>query len=337
MDALFRHGYALLIGVTDNAVDDLALPLVGKDIEALKQVLVDPQRCAYPCGNVKTLQGKDATRAGILKGLAELEEQIGSDASGNATAVVYYSGHGWRDESADPPEYFLLPYDLRENRYRSSALRAEDFGEAVDALRPRRLLVLLDCCHAGGMEVKGRPAVPSRFVKSAIAPDLLMGEGGAFPAGGKGLAELGEGAGRAVLSSSKGEQPSYFRRDGTMSIFTYHLIEALTGHAQPQQGATEVLVSDVMGHVSRMVPHTALAGYGVRQEPDYLVSGNFPVALLLGGKGLGAGQAAPDPLSLLEEAGSRTTTIAGDSISATVGDVGERATVIIGKDISTGR
>jgi hypothetical protein len=187
------------------------------------------------------------------------------------------------------------------------------------------------------MEVKGLPAMPSGFAKTAIAPDLLLGEGDTFPSGGKGLAELEEGAGRAVLSSSRGEQQSYFCTDEAMSIFTYHLIEALTGHAQPQQGATEVLVSDVMGHVSRNVPRTAFEGYKVRQEPDYRVSGNFPVALLLGGKGLGAGQPAPDPQSLLQEAGAPPTTISGDTISATVGNVGDSATVIIGKDISTRR
>ncbi len=34
----------------------------------------------------------------------------------------------------------------------------------------------------------------------------------------------------------------------------------------------------------------------MEQTPDYQVSGNFPVALLLGGKGWSKGQLAPDPL-----------------------------------------
>ena len=100
--------------------------------------------------------------------------------------------------------------------------------------------------------------------------------------GAKGLESLAQGRGRAVLSSSTGEQRSYLRRDRRMSIFTYHLIEALTGHAQPQEGAREVLVSDVMSYVYRRVPETARAdwGAGVEQTPDYRVNGNFPVALL---------------------------------------------------------
>jgi hypothetical protein len=89
-----------------------------------------------------------------------------------------------------------------------------------------------------------------------------------------------------------------------MSIFTYHLIEALTGHAQPAEGATEVLVTDVMGYVHRKVPKSARSDWNAEQQPDYQLSGNFPIALLLGGKGLTKGAAAPDPLTHREAAPS---------------------------------
>jgi len=104
-----------------------------------------------------------------------------------------------------------------------------------------------------------------------------------------------------VLSSSQGSQRSYVRDDRLMSVFTYHLIEALTGHAQPQEGATEVLVSDVMGHVYRRVTEYAKTQLGMVQQPDFQISGNFPVALLLGGKGLSKGKTPPDPLKDLVE------------------------------------
>ena len=44
-----------------------------------------------------------------------------------------------------------------------------------------------------------------------------------------------------------------------MGIFTYHSLEALTGHAQPQGGAKEALVSDVLSYVYRKVPESAKA------------------------------------------------------------------------------
>lgn len=297
MTEQFINGYALLIGVNENITPKWALPDVAKDVSALQKVLVHPERCAYLEDNVKVILGKDSTRQNILGALDWLKEKINDDGSGNATAVVFYSGHGFRDHSTQPVMYYLIPYDVKTEGFRSCALRAEHLANEISELKPQRLLVILDCCHSGGMEVKGI----SDYVRSAIPTQLFFPEAKAVSPreGAKGLETLTQGAGRTVLSSSKGEQSSYLRKDGKMSIFTYHLIEALTGHAQPQEGATEVLVSDVMSFVWRKVPESAKAEYGEAQEPDYQVSGNFPIALLLGGKGMVKGQSAPDPLTPL--------------------------------------
>ena len=298
MGKQFANGYALLIAVDENAVSDWALPDVAKDVAALEEVLIHPERCAYPQENVRVILGQEATRNNILDQLEWLEGRIQGDASGNATAVVYYTGHGWRDQSAAGDDFYLIPYDVREEKIRSRALRAADFGDAVEALKPRRLLVVLDCCHAAGMGVKDLMPLPAGYAEASFAPAVLVaGEKRLAGPGGKGLEELAQGSGRAVLSSSSGAQSSYMRPDGKMSIFTYHLIEALTGHAQPEEGATDVLVSDVMSYVHRHVPHSASDAWGEDQDPDFQISGNFAIALLQGGKPWRKGQAAPDPLA----------------------------------------
>ena len=303
MDEQFVDGYAILIGVNENSITRLALPDVVKDVTALTHVLIHPERCAYPEQNIKTIIGTNATRQGILDGLEWLEKQIRTNVSDNTTVLVYYSGHGWRDDSTAPPEYYLIPYDTKENRIKSSALRATDFAEAIEHLKPHRLLVILDCCHAGGMGVKNIAPPEIGYIEAAISPLLFVQENGSAVASGeKGIDVLKQGSGRAVLTSSRGEQRSYMRKDGAMSVFTYHLIESLTGHAQPATGATEVLVSDVMSHVWRCVPQTVRSECGQTQEPDYQVSGNFPIALLIGGKGLGAEQSPPSPLTELPDA-----------------------------------
>lgn len=227
-----------------------------------------------------------------MAGFDWLRQCIAQDAA--ATAVVYYSGHGWRDTKTDPPQYYFIPYDVRRERLRSSALRAAEVVETIDGLQPQRLFVLLDCCHAGGMQVK---ALDTAFVPAA-APLAIISDEGAVPAkaiGAQGLTPLGEGVGRAVLTSSRGDQRSYVSGKAKMSIFTYHLIEALTGSAQPAAGANEVLVSDVLSHVYRRVPETAAQEANAVQQPDGRLTGNFTVAMLLGGKGLAPGQTPPQP------------------------------------------
>jgi uncharacterized caspase-like protein len=328
----FNFGYALLIGVNKNSVPSWALPSVAKDVHALTEVLTHPERCAYLKDNVKTITDEHATRQGILDGLDWLDERLRADTSGNTTAIVYYSGHGWRDESDELPDYYLIPYDVRQDQIRLRSLRAVDFAERVSALKPKRLLVILDCCHAGGMGVKNALSLPASYVEAALPPSLLMaGEKTSVGPEVKELEALMQGSGRAVLSSSTSEQPSYMRRDGKMGIFTYHLIEALTGHAQPVEGATEVLVSDVMSHVWRRVPASARADWNANQQPDYQVSGNFPIVLLLGGQEWRKGQAVPDPLAAMGGNISRsqtvTTNIGGNVSSSTVVTAGGNVTI----------
>ena len=73
-----------------------------------------------------------------------------------------------------PPAYYLIPYDVREATVRTRSLRAEDFAAEIAALLPKRLLVLLDCCHAGGMGFKELAPVANAtatgFVGAAIPP-----------------------------------------------------------------------------------------------------------------------------------------------------------------------
>lgn len=285
MDASFDNGYALLIAVNESQMPNYALPTVAKDAAALHAVLVHPERCAYLPDHVRVVQGPEASRAGIQAGLAWLRDKLQKDTSGNATAVVYYTGHGARDTTDNT--FYLIPYDFGVPA-RDTAIAAPQFAAELESVRPRRLLVILDCCHAAGMNIKGAdPAAIEGWRHSAAAPEAAA------------LSELGQGQGRAVLSSSTGEEQSYIRPDMSMSIFTYHLIESLTGFAGTANGSTDVLVSDVMGFVSRTVPRSVRTAYGLPQTPVFFVSGeNFPVAKLLGGKGVAKGERPPNPLSV---------------------------------------
>lgn len=285
MSRRFENAYALLIAVDQNREAAAALPAVAADARALYDVLVHPQRCAYRPDNVRLLTGAESTRQGILAGLDWLAERVAAD--DDATAIIYFSGHGHEQDG----EHFLIPYDFQRRRLRSSALAAADFAADVAALTPRRLLVLLDCCHAGGMAVKDTLAATALH-SAALPPTLFL------PAGKSLATRLAQGEGRAVLSSCRPGQLSYLRADGRMSVFTYHLIEALSGHAPGVVGATEVLVSDLISHLERRVPASASADHGAVQTPWPELRGNFPVALLLGGEGLAKGQRPPDPLAL---------------------------------------
>ncbi len=273
MSGTFSHGYALLIGVGECANPDLSLAVTVKDMQALRSVLIDPGMCGYPDdgAHILLLHDAGATKQGILDGLKWLAKQTATD--DEATAIVFYSGHGGREESTD--SYFLLPSDTDLKKVESSTIDGKKFTEALRSVNAKRLLVFMDCCHAGGIATaKDEPV-------SMFPPEYSLEP---MP---KGLVEeLKHGEGRAVFSSSKNEQKSWIRRDGKMSIYTYHLIEALYG-AGNRPSDTTVRLSNLMDHLDKSVPDSTRKAWNKEQKPFFdTATENFPVALLCGGKGL---------------------------------------------------
>ena len=122
MTSTFEHGYAVVVGVNENQIGRLALGSVAKDVQALYDVLVHPERCAYKPDNVKLLKGAESTNKNILDALYWLKDKVAADPE--ATAIVYYSGHGMVDRAAN--QYYLIPYDIKAlSRIRADAIKAE--------------------------------------------------------------------------------------------------------------------------------------------------------------------------------------------------------------------
>lgn len=264
---LFKEGYALLVGVgRTSAAPSLSLPVTVNDARALHQVLVDERLCAYPRGQVQLLTDETATARQICDELARLADRTRQEP--NATVVVYFSGHGWRTPDG---RYALIPSDVQPHDAWHSVIWAEDFIRLLGAIKARRLLVCIDACHAQGMAgLKDGWQVPGDFDK-APSPDLLSA--------------LKQGEGRVIISSSRGSQQSYYRRDG-LSLFTGYLIEALRGAAN-RPGDTLVKVTNLVNHLGEQVPRAARAEFQAEQIPWVEQSAeDFPIALLLGGKGL---------------------------------------------------
>ena len=274
MHNAFTHGYALLVGVGESAYPAWSLPVTVRDIQAIRAILTDPNLCAYPGDDrhIRLIHDKTATRAAILDGLAWLEAQAAADP--DAIAVVFYSGHGWLDESTS--RYYLIPHDVEPCDVAVSALPAQEFTDALREIKAKRLLVMIDCCHAEGMATakKGPAAIklPSGLVQTAPPKGLVE--------------QLKQGEGRAVFTSSRGQQLSWIHPDGSLSIYTHHLVEALQG-AGNKPGDTVVRLSNLMNHLGKAVPESARTLYQTEQVPFFdTAAEDFAVAMLRGGKGL---------------------------------------------------
>ena len=274
----FTHGYALLIGVGTTADSRLSLPVTVKDAQALKAILTDKSLCAYPDSpqHVRVLQDQGANRSAILDGLDWLQEKAATDS--DATIVLYYSGHGGKDSNG----YYLIPNDFDRQSIPETALAAETLTQKLREISAKRLWVIIDSCHAEGM-ASAKDALPADFTPTALPKGVVDA--------------LKQGEGRAVFTSSRGDQSSWVRPDGSLSLYTHHLIEALKGAAN-QPSDRFVTIFNVMTHLGKTVPESARTLRQAEQTPFCdSATEDFPIALLQGGKGLSS---QPQSLEVLK-------------------------------------
>lgn len=272
MTETFEHGYALLIGVGDCQDSRLSLPVTVKDTQAIKKVLIDSNSCGYLESHINILNNEKATKKGILDGLKWLKEKAENDSE--ATIFIYYSGHGGLKDD----NYYLIPHDYvySEDNPLTTALSSEELTNALRKIDAKRLLVVIDSCHAAGMATSnnGDSSEAEATLQAALKNLTLV-------ASSKGLIEtLTRGEGRAVFTSSKGEEFSWIKIDESMSIYTCHFCEVLKGMGN-QVGDKEVKLSDLMGYLSDKVPKTALQDRNAKQTPYFdMGSNDFAIAVL---------------------------------------------------------
>ena len=159
----FSQGYAVLAGVGAD------LPATVRDAVALATLLRDPARCALPGGQVHLLTEAGATRAGILTALERLAESAPADAA----VIVYFSGHGYSRGAAccapttsQTESLYLLPYGYDLDDLSHTCISGGEFTARLRAIRAKKLLVLLDCCHAGGIAQPKAPGMT--MIKSPL-------------------------------------------------------------------------------------------------------------------------------------------------------------------------
>lgn len=259
---LFTDGYGLIVGVGGN------IPITVDDAVGLHAILTNPDRAAYPVGQVKLLTETEANRNSILQAFDELATKVKKNP--NATVIIYYSGHGGKAVSAgNPSPYFLVPNDYDPSDFENTAITGEEFITKVRAITAKKLIIILDCCHAGGIPTpKAFRGRGYQFAKSSVPPNLPD--------------ILSAGSGQVMVASSRDNESSY---TGTpYSVFTSCFIEALSGKAS-RTGDGFARILDVIGYIFDEVPKRAPSG---KQHPIIPqingLSENFPICFYDGGR-----------------------------------------------------
>lgn len=186
---------ALVVGVRDY-IQFSQLPNSLRDAEMMAHVL----KVVAGFDEVSILIDPDQMR------LAEAIELLFADRDKDDLILLYYSGHGIKDERG---QLFLAVPNTRKHvsgeLVRASAVPCRHIHDTMSASRSRRHVVILDCCFSG-----------------AFAEGMLAKDAGHLDL----RSQLG-GEGRAVLASSGSTQYSFDASDTGLSTYTQFLVRGI--------------------------------------------------------------------------------------------------------------
>lgn len=241
-----KNAYALIIGVGND------LPITVRDATAIYNLLAEPTLGGYPKENITILTEETATRDGILGALDGLINQATEEAS----VLLFYSGHGGTYTTNDllelsnqptvPEEenrdfFFLQPSNFEVKDFNNTWVKAEELREKIGRIKSKRLILLLDCCHAAGMT--HNLSFDSNFTPQK---ELQHAEG---------LAQnIDNGNGMSIISSCREDQKSWILDGDYNSLFTKCLLEVLRGEHKKYLEEPFIRISETIQYIFKKVP-----------------------------------------------------------------------------------
>jgi hypothetical protein len=183
-------------------------------------------------------------------------------ASPASTVLIYISSHGQNISSGAAAGSYLLPIETQVDSdgliVPETAISHAEFSQGLRQIKAKRLVVMLDLCHAGGIgEAK---ALQPDQVKSGFADrhlNLLAG-----------------GSGRVIMAASRANEQSWILNKDRNSLFTKYLLAGLQGQALSVGGVIRVF--DLFHYVQPRV-----TAEKAEQHPIFKaeLEENFPIAL----------------------------------------------------------
>jgi formylglycine-generating enzyme required for sulfatase activity len=205
--------YALLVGISRYGEGLQPIPSALLDVEKMAEVLLDPELGGIEDPNLQVLRDPGRTE------LASAIESFYADKEANDLLVLYFSGHGFRDDDRQlllsSAESKKVQPDGKIRVQRATTLTAAEVRGFMERSRCKRQVVILDCCFSG-----------------AFAEGLMAKDEGPMEIEGM----LG-GKGRAILTSSDAIETSRAPEDGDgLSVYTRFLVEGIQTGAADRSG-----------------------------------------------------------------------------------------------------
>ncbi len=190
--------------------------------------------------------------------------EIIENAKSTDVFVLYYAGHGVSSEELNN-EFFIIPYDVVQlygdtATLREKALSATELRNYSRKIKAEKQLFIFDACQSGS------------------ATDNFLVRGGIRQ---KAIEQLARSAGIGLITASGSDQFANEAKELEHGIFTYALLEILTGKNIADESSKKVSISEIKAYLDERVPELSRQYKGKPQYPTAILRGHdFPLVLI---------------------------------------------------------
>lgn len=248
--------YVLSVGINEYLNPKLALNYAKNDAISFVEQVKEIGGELYSEVEVVTLFDANATKENILQQFDILAEKMNK----NDVFILFYAGHG----SVVEDHFYFIPTEAThlydEKEVQSKAIDAEEFQEKLQQIKALKQVIIMDACQSG---------------KSV---DLLAQRGVLEE---KAIAQLSRSAGIHVLASAGSEQYATEYVQLGHGLFTYVLLEALSGKADGGNKDGKITMYEIKSYIDDQVPERSLQLKGKLQFPYSFSRGHdFPIGVV---------------------------------------------------------
>ena len=249
--------HVLALGVNNYKMGRLRLKFATQDATAISAALKNANngKSLFEDVVVTLMLDEQVT----IEKLDRVFADIGSQIRPRDVFVFFAAGHGVTRDG----RYYFIPHDFRydtEGSILKNGIGQEKWQQWFAQIPAKKSLLMFDTCESGTLAGGAEIAFNTRggFEEMAAVGRLI------------------EATGRSVLAASLGNQPALEGYSGH-GVFTYAVLEALKKGDLSGNGYVEL--TELTGHIDRVVPEITDRLWNVRQFPQKSVQGlDFPIA-----------------------------------------------------------
>ena len=253
--------YIFAIGINEYKNHKYNLKYAVNDAKAYVKAIEENSKEIFNDIELTFIKNEEANKENIITKIKEVSNKIGPE----DVFLFYYAGHGVMSIEKDNSEFYIVTYDVT-NLYadvktmKQKAISASEILDFSKNIIAGKQLFVLDACQSGG----------------AIEAFASRGSGKE-----KAIAQLARSTGTFFLTASQDAQ--YANEVGNLKhgLFTYAILEALSGKADGGMNDKKITVNELKSYVEDRVPQLSEEYHGSAQYPaGYSFGQDFPIVFV---------------------------------------------------------